>query len=503
MKQLLGIAFAVLAALLPITAGAAQWGSGYGDPYGFCAEQSNLPGSYAVVVTNDPAVPTNPERDTFWGWHSNPGYDDWFGYFYGDFRGRAADESGWMRLMTVSYGSTGHWNFSDFGWAVHGHAKQYISYYNWTFAGGCGWGYGNPSAPPPYMADVVGNPVTDIYVDSVPPFTPQPIANAVLPDTVSFIWSPVPDRGDGDGPDSFASGLDHYSSWLSVDGGPPQQLSETPQPVSLRASGLRGGQEVCAHVAASDRLGNRSPDGIACARTPTGPAPVLIVGTPPGIEPPPAVPSLVVGPVPQYPPAPVPTLIVGPVPQYFPAPPPAAVPTLIVGPVPQSPPFPTLVVGPVPQPPAQPAPPPVPPRPPAVLPAPGVGINPVPGLVGLPAWFWLSPDLFKGPIETSSGGVSYRITLTPLAATWDFGDGWVGAYQGSEGIGLAYPSPSPVVHVYQSHSRLGFTVQASVLVGVTWWASNGGAWQGPFDLPPAQLTATATYVVQQAQPELQ
>ncbi len=25
--------------------------------------------------------------------------------------------------MTVTYGNTGHWNFGDYGWAVHGHAK--------------------------------------------------------------------------------------------------------------------------------------------------------------------------------------------------------------------------------------------------------------------------------------------------------------------------------------------------------------------------------------------
>jgi len=123
---LLAALLAALGGSIPArVADASQWGSPYGDPFGFCAEQSRLPASYGVVVTNDPSVPTNPERDTFWGWHPEPGYDDWYGYWYGDFRGRPGDDSGWTRLMTVQYGSTGHWNFSDFGWAVHGHAKQY------------------------------------------------------------------------------------------------------------------------------------------------------------------------------------------------------------------------------------------------------------------------------------------------------------------------------------------------------------------------------------------
>jgi hypothetical protein len=109
--------------LAPGQASASQWGSSYGDPPGFCPAQSFLPTSYAVLVTNDPRVPTNPEQDTFWGIHPNPGYDDWYGYWYGDFRGTPGDASGWMHLMREPYGRSGHWNFSDYGWAVHGHAK--------------------------------------------------------------------------------------------------------------------------------------------------------------------------------------------------------------------------------------------------------------------------------------------------------------------------------------------------------------------------------------------
>src|SRR2546423_1874000 len=107
-----------LAALLPRPALASQWGSAYGDPGGFCPAQSLLPSSYGVVVTNDPRVPNNPEQDTFWGIHANPGYDDWYGFWYGDFRGWPADSSGWVHLMREPYGRSGHWNFSDSGWAV-------------------------------------------------------------------------------------------------------------------------------------------------------------------------------------------------------------------------------------------------------------------------------------------------------------------------------------------------------------------------------------------------
>ena len=484
---LLAALLAALGGSIPArVADASQWGSSYGDPFGFCAEQSRLPASYGVVVTNDPSVPTNPERDTFWGWHSNPGYDDWYGYFYGDFRGRPGDDSGWMRLMTVAYGNTGHWNFGDYGWAVHGHAKQYIAYQNWTFAGGCGFRGRDQYLPPPYMADVIGSPVTDIYVDSVPPYTPQPYATAVWPDSVSFAWPAVSDRGDGAGGDYFVSGLDHYSSWLTVDGGGPLQSSDSFQPAPLRGVGLRPGQSVCAHVAATDRLGNRSPDGVACVQTPTQPAPTLIVG-------------------PVAEPAPVPTLIVGPVPQYRPVQPHQPVPTLIVGPVPQYQPVPTLVVGPVPQPQLPPPPASVAPSPPPIpfLQDLSIGVNPRPGLVGLPAWFWLAPDLAAAKVERTVGGVRYRIETTPLAVRWDFGDRTVVTIQGQDGIGRAYPAESPVAHVYQAHDRWGYRVHASVSVRVTWSALVAGAWQGPFDLAVPELRASTQYAVQQAQPEIE
>jgi hypothetical protein len=258
---------ATILALIPSQSSASQWGSHYGDPTGFCPEQSYLPATYAVVVTNDPLVRTNPERDTFWGWHANPGYDDWYGRWYGSFRGRTADDSGWHWMMRDVYGQVGHWNFADYGWAVRGHAKQYIAYYNWTFGGSCGMGVYGSMDPAPYMADVIGYPVVDIYVDSTPPFPPRPRVTAMEVGLISFSWDPVVDRGDGIGVDYYASGMDHYTSWLSIDGGPPLQQAATANPRTLTARGLARGQTACAQVSASDRLGNTTSVQQACGRS--------------------------------------------------------------------------------------------------------------------------------------------------------------------------------------------------------------------------------------------
>lgn len=117
----------------------------YGDPSGWCTTYSQM--GYASIQTNDPLVGTNPEQDTFYGYYSNPGYDTWWGEFYGDFRGQAGDDSGWTYLLTDYYPNHYHWNFGPSGndttknWQVHGHVRQYIAYYNWTFGGQCGMGY--------------------------------------------------------------------------------------------------------------------------------------------------------------------------------------------------------------------------------------------------------------------------------------------------------------------------------------------------------------------------
>jgi hypothetical protein len=265
MPRLLAAAIASFLALIPITArSASAWGSPqYGDPPGWCTNLSDM--WVGTVVTNDPLVGTNLERDTFYSIHPYPGYDDWYGYFYGDFRGMPGDASGWVKLLHEYYPNHYHWNVADSGWAVHGHAKEYIAYHNWTYGGQCGLGIRGGAAPPPFMADRYGYPVVDIYVDSVPPYPPSPYVTDVTPTSVAFTWNAVGDRGDGAGPDYFASGMDHYASWLTVSDRPGTlQLASTADPRVLEFANLAPGETACVHVSAVDRLQNATADQVAC-----------------------------------------------------------------------------------------------------------------------------------------------------------------------------------------------------------------------------------------------
>src|SRR5882672_6642104 len=266
MRRVLAIACGMTFGLCPIPATAgSSWGSpGYGDPPGWCTNFSDM--WVSTVVTNDPHVGTNPERNTFYGFHANPGYDDWYGYFYGDFRGSPGDASGWVKLLHEDYPNHYHWNFADRGWAVHGHAKEYVAYYNWTFGGQCGLGSYGSGSPPPFMADQYGYPVVDIYVDSVPPFDPDPQIIDVTTSSVAFTWDPVTDRGDGAGRDFFASGFDHYTSWLTLNGSASRlQLASSSRPRTLVQSSMTSGDTACVHVIALDRLQNATPQRVACA----------------------------------------------------------------------------------------------------------------------------------------------------------------------------------------------------------------------------------------------
>jgi hypothetical protein len=254
----------------PVTA-ASGWGSPtYGDPPGWCTNYSDM--WVATVVTNDPHVGTNPEKNTFYGFHPNPGYDDWYGYFYGDFRGSPGDASGWVKLLHENYPDHYHWNFATNGWSVHGHVKEYIAYYNWTFGGQCGIGtYGNGS-PPPFMADQYGYPVVDIYVDSRAPDAPEPRVSDMSTTSVSFTWDPVGDQGDGAGKDYFVSGMDHYSSWLTLGGSTKRlQQASTAAPRTLTQSGMKAGETACVHVIAVDRLANATSERLTCGGPLTAP----------------------------------------------------------------------------------------------------------------------------------------------------------------------------------------------------------------------------------------
>lgn len=217
----------------------------------------------ASVVTNDPLVGSNPERNTFYGFHPDPGYDDWYGFFYGDFRGRPGDSSGWIKLLHERYPQHYHWNFADYGWAVHGHVKQYIAYYNWTFGGQCGLGRYGFTWAPPYMADQYGWPVVDIYVDAMAPYDPVPRVTSATTSSVTFTWDPVADRGDGAGPDFFEAGIDHYVSWITL-GAMRLQSAATAAPRVIMQS-LTTGEIACAHVRAFDHVGNASAERVVCA----------------------------------------------------------------------------------------------------------------------------------------------------------------------------------------------------------------------------------------------
>ena len=265
------VALATTAAMCPSPAVAASaWGSAaYGDPPGWCTRYSDM--WTATIYTNDPSVATNPERDTFYGFHPNPGYDDWYGFFYGDFRGAAGDTSGWVKLLHEQYPSHYHWNFADYGWHVHGHVKQYIAYYNWTFGGQCGLGRYGDMSPPPYMADQYGWPVVDIYVDAMPPFPPVPRVVAATPTSVSFTWDPVADQGDGTGRDQYTAGVDHYASWLTINGRSGiLQSANTAAPRTI-VQPLPPGEQACVHVQAFDRVKNGTADQVLCATAATPP----------------------------------------------------------------------------------------------------------------------------------------------------------------------------------------------------------------------------------------
>ncbi|HEX3509214.1 MAG TPA: hypothetical protein VHW94_12565 [Candidatus Dormibacteraeota bacterium] len=266
MRRLLALALGLALACVPTRAVAGSaWGSAaYGDPPGWCTNYSDM--WVASVVTSDPHVGTNPERNTFYGFHPNPGYDDWYGYFYGDFRGSPGDASGWVKLLHENYPDHYHWNFANNGWSVHGHAKEYIAYFNWTFGGQCGIGaYGNAS-PPPFMADQYGYPVVDIYVDSRPPFVPIPSVSDVSTTSVSFTWDSVGDQGDGAGKDYFAVGMGHYSSWLTLGTSRNRlQAATTSSPRTLTQSDMKAGETACVHVIALDKLLNATPEQTACA----------------------------------------------------------------------------------------------------------------------------------------------------------------------------------------------------------------------------------------------
>jgi hypothetical protein len=76
----------------------------------------------------------------------------------------------------------------------------------------------------------------------------------------------VADRGDGAGKDYCMSGLDHYTSWLTVgDRQDRLQLASTALPRTLTVTGMSTQDTACMHVQALDRVQNATADQVSCA----------------------------------------------------------------------------------------------------------------------------------------------------------------------------------------------------------------------------------------------
>jgi hypothetical protein len=125
-----------------------------------------------------------------------------------------------------------------------------------------------------------------------------------------------------------------------------------------------------------------------------------------------------------------------------------------------------------------------------------IGVNPAPGLVALPSWFWI--EGYNGaPITASESlaSTTVEVQITPTSYRWTFGDG---AKLETSSLGRAYPATSDIRHTYeQSSLAVGgkFTVTVEVTFNARYRIS-GGAWQA---LDPISRSFTAPYPVQQLQ----
>src|SRR5260370_1448131 len=121
--------------------------------------------------------------------------------------------------------------------------------------------------PSRHVDDHHGCPAVVSCVDAMPPEAPQWRVSGVTADSVSFTWDPVVDVGDGAGVDYFVAGMDHYTSWLTVDGGSQRlQLLSTAEPRTITQSGMRPLGIACAHRPAFDRGQNSSAGQITLSR---------------------------------------------------------------------------------------------------------------------------------------------------------------------------------------------------------------------------------------------
>lgn len=160
------------------------------------------------------------------------------------------------------------------------------------------------------------------------------------------------------------------------------------------------------------------------------------------------------------------------------------------------------------------------------LPAISLKVNPDPGVVAVPSWFWI--DGYQGQPITGSktvhashtecrvaagaaqcrsvdDSVTVNLRLEPAQYAWTYGDGEAGSQQvftDNRGLGHAYTdakTPSPVSWSY-AFSSFGLSTGFPLSLSLTWSAAfqvNGGAWQA---LAPVRQTYARTFQVQQVQP---
>jgi len=138
------------------------------------------------------------------------------------------------------------------------------------------------------------------------------------------------------------------------------------------------------------------------------------------------------------------------------------------------------------------------------LPAPVAGHNPAVALVNLATWWWVTPASWRTlSQQTTAGPVWAKVTATPVASSWDPGDG--SPPVSCAGAGVAY---DPTVPLDAQSSRCTYTYVHSsagqpqagpdpndrffpVTVTVTWrvdWQGSGGT----AGVLPA-LTTTSTF----------
>ncbi|MFA5885059.1 MAG: hypothetical protein WDA60_14505 [Acidimicrobiia bacterium] len=120
----------------------------------------------------------------------------------------------------------------------------------------------------------------------------------------------------------------------------------------------------------------------------------------------------------------------------------------------------------------------------AVYPSVRPAVNPARGLTGLASWFWAEPD--PSPVRMVAGnGPALDVELRVQTVRWHFGDGTTGSISG---LGVPFPAPSPVSHVFE---RTGtYTIDGQVVIAGHYWFEELNA-----DLPTGSHTVTLRHEV--------